>query len=102
MTALAVRDPDALIFAADMYGVQLDQLAPLTGGERAARAAAAPGRALGSPDTAPLRPRPAQPRPRLALGDEGGAGRLRPVLPPSAAGAVPASAHQGGDGIPYR
>ena len=31
---LAVRDAGALIFAADMYGVQLDQLAALTG-ERA-------------------------------------------------------------------
>ncbi len=38
---LAVRDAAALIFAADMYGVQLDQLALLTSGERAARAAAA-------------------------------------------------------------
>jgi hypothetical protein len=44
---LAVRDADALIFAADMYGVQLDQLALLTGGERSARAAAARWRELG-------------------------------------------------------
>ena len=44
---LAVRDADALVFAADMYGVQLDQLALLTSGERAARAAAA--RAARSP-----------------------------------------------------
>ena len=56
---LAVRDPDALIFAADMYGVQLDQLAQLTGGERAARAAAARWRALGYADTARLSSGPA-------------------------------------------
>jgi hypothetical protein len=56
---LAVRDADALIFAADMYGVQLDQLALLTGGERAARAAAARWRALGYADTARLGPGPA-------------------------------------------
>jgi hypothetical protein len=44
---LAVRNADALVFAADMYGVQLDQLAALTGGERPARAAAARWRELG-------------------------------------------------------
>jgi hypothetical protein len=44
---LAVRDADALIFAADMYGVQLDLLAALTGGERAARAAVTRWRQLG-------------------------------------------------------
>jgi hypothetical protein len=59
MTALAVRDADALIFAADMYGVQLDQLAALTGGERAARAAAARWRSLGYAETARLGPGPA-------------------------------------------
>lgn len=59
MTALAVRDADALIFAADMYGVQLDQLAVLTGGERAARAAAARWRSLGYAETARLGPGPA-------------------------------------------
>ena len=56
---LAVRDAGALIFAADMYGVQLDQLAVLTGGERAARAAAARWRSLGYAETARLGPGPA-------------------------------------------
>jgi hypothetical protein len=56
---LAVRDADALIFAADMYGVQLDQLALLTGGERAARSAAARWRELGYAETARLGPGPA-------------------------------------------
>jgi hypothetical protein len=56
---LAVRDASALIFAADMYGVQLDQLALLAGGERAARAAAARWRALGYAETARLGPGPA-------------------------------------------
>ena len=61
MTArgLAVRDAAALIFAADMYGVQLDQLAALTRGERAARAAAARWRELGYAETARLGPGPA-------------------------------------------
>jgi hypothetical protein len=53
---LAVRDADALMFAADMYGVQLDQLAALTGGERPARAAAARWRELGYAETARLGP----------------------------------------------
>ena len=56
---LAVRDAGALIFAADMYGVQLDQLAQLTGGERAARAAAARWRELGYAETARLSAGPA-------------------------------------------
>jgi hypothetical protein len=56
---LAVRNPDALIFAADMYGVQFDQLAVLTGGERSARAATARWRALGYADTARLSTGPA-------------------------------------------
>ncbi|HXT87885.1 MAG TPA: hypothetical protein VN714_01365 [Trebonia sp.] len=56
---LAVRDAGALLFAADMYGVQLDQLAVLTGGERAARAAAARWRSLGYAETARLGPGPA-------------------------------------------
>jgi hypothetical protein len=55
----AVRDADALIFAADMYGVQLDQLAVLTRGERAARAAAARWRELGYAETGRLGPGPA-------------------------------------------
>jgi hypothetical protein len=55
----AVRDAGALIFAADMYGVQLDQLALLAGGERAARAAAARWRSLGYAETARLGPGPA-------------------------------------------
>jgi hypothetical protein len=59
MAGLAVRNADALIFAADMYGVQLDQLAQLTGGERTARAAAARWRELGYADTARLGPGPA-------------------------------------------
>ena len=56
---LAVRNPDALIFAADMYAVQLDQLAQLVGDERAARAAAARWRALGYAETARLTQGPA-------------------------------------------
>jgi hypothetical protein len=56
MTGLAVRNADALVFAADMYGVQLDQLATLTGGDRSARAAAARWRALGYAETARLSP----------------------------------------------
>jgi hypothetical protein len=55
---LAVRDADALVFAADMYGVQLDQLAALLGGERPARAAAARWRSLGYAETARLSPGP--------------------------------------------
>ena len=51
---LAVRDAGALVFAADMYGLQLDQLARLTGGERSARAAAARWRELGYAETARL------------------------------------------------
>jgi hypothetical protein len=58
MAALAVRDAGALIFAADMYGVQLDQLALLVGGERTARAAAARWRSLGYAETARLGPGP--------------------------------------------
>jgi hypothetical protein len=53
---LAVRDADALIFAADMYGVQLDLLAVLTGGERAARAAVTRWRQLGYAEMARLSP----------------------------------------------
>jgi hypothetical protein len=53
---LAVRNPDALVFAADMYGLQLDQLAALTGGERSARSAAARWRELGYAETARLSP----------------------------------------------
>jgi len=53
---LAVRDCGALIFAADMYGVQLDQLGALTGDSRSARAAAARWRALGYAETARLGP----------------------------------------------
>ena len=56
---LAVRNSAALLFAADMYGVQLDQLAALTGGERSARAAIARWRALGYAQTARLGPGPA-------------------------------------------
>src|SRR5262249_36102927 len=56
---LAVRNADALVFAADMYGIQLDQLATLVGGERTARAAAARWRALGYVQTARLGPGPA-------------------------------------------
>lgn len=55
---LAVRNADALAFAADMYGVQLDQLATLAGGERSARAALARWRALGYAQTARLSPGP--------------------------------------------
>ena len=53
---LAVRNADALLFAAEMYGVQLDQLATLAGGERSARAAVARWRALGYAETARLSP----------------------------------------------
>jgi hypothetical protein len=55
---VAVRNADALIFAADMYGVQLDQLAALTGGTRSAGAAAARWRDLGYAQTARLGPGP--------------------------------------------
>jgi hypothetical protein len=55
---LAVRDADALVFAADMYGIQLDQLAALLGGERPARAAAARWRSLGYAETTRLTPGP--------------------------------------------
>src|ERR1700722_5694105 len=53
---LAVRNPGALVFAAEMYGLQLDQLAALTGGERSARAAASRWRELGYVETARLTP----------------------------------------------
>src|ERR1700722_6916221 len=53
---LAVRNVDALVFAADMYGLQLDQLAALAGGERSARAAASRWRELGYAETARLSP----------------------------------------------
>ena len=61
MTArLAVRDADALVFAADMYGVQMDQLATLLGGSaRAAQAAAARWKELGYAETGRLGPGPA-------------------------------------------
>ena len=51
---LAVRNVDALVFAADMYGLQLDQLAQLAGGERSARASASRWRELGYAQTARL------------------------------------------------
>jgi hypothetical protein len=51
---LAVRNASALVFAAEMYGVQLDQLARLVGGERSARAAAARWRELGYAETGRL------------------------------------------------
>ena len=70
---LAVRDADALVFAADMYGIQLDQLAALTGGDRSARAAAKRWRDLGYAETARLSRRAG-----LAVGDAGGPRRLRP------------------------
>jgi hypothetical protein len=53
---LAVRNADALVFAAEMYGLQLDQLAALTGDERSARAAASRWRELGYAETARLTP----------------------------------------------
>jgi hypothetical protein len=53
---LAVRNPAALVFAADMYGLQLDQLAALTGDDRSARAAASRWRELGYAETARLSP----------------------------------------------
>ncbi len=55
---LAVRDPGALVFAAEMYGVQLDLLAALAGDDRSARAAAARWRELGYAQTARLGPGP--------------------------------------------
>src|SRR5215469_1935018 len=57
--ALAVRNADALVFTADMYGIQFDQLAVLTGGDRSARAAARRWRDLGYADTARLSEGPA-------------------------------------------
>ncbi|MGC2005531.1 hypothetical protein, partial [Trebonia sp.] len=56
---LAVRDADALVFAADMYGIPFDQLAALTGGDRSARAAARRWRDLGYAETARLTEGPA-------------------------------------------
>jgi hypothetical protein len=53
---LAVRDVPALLFAADMYGVQLDQLAVLADGDKPARAAATRWRSLGYAATARLGP----------------------------------------------
>src|SRR6202046_2989993 len=53
---LTVRNPGALVFAAEMYGLQLDQLAALTGDERSARAAASRWRELGYAETARLTP----------------------------------------------
>src|ERR1700677_4125026 len=53
---LAVRNVDALVFAAEMYGLQLDQLASLTGDERSARAAVAPWRPLRYASTHRLSP----------------------------------------------
>jgi hypothetical protein len=53
---LAVRNAEALAFAADMYGIQLDQLSVLAGGERSARAAVARWCALGYAETARLGP----------------------------------------------
>jgi len=58
-TGLAVRNAGALVFTADMYGVQFDQLATLAGGDRAARAAVARWRSLGYAQTARLSPGPA-------------------------------------------
>ena len=58
-SALAVRNADALVFTADMYGIQVDQLAALAGGERAGRAAVARWRTLGYADSARLSPGPA-------------------------------------------
>ena len=55
----AVRNPDALIFAAEMYALQFDQLAALVGGEQTAKAAAARWRALGYAQTARLSAGPA-------------------------------------------
>jgi hypothetical protein len=55
---LAVRDATALIFAADMYGLQLDQLAALTGDDKSAKAAAARWKTLGYAATARLGPGP--------------------------------------------
>jgi hypothetical protein len=55
-SGLAVRDAPALVFAADMYGVQLDQLAVLTGGDKAARAAATRWRSVGYAQTGRLGP----------------------------------------------
>jgi hypothetical protein len=55
--ALTQRDIDGLVFTAEMYGVQLDQLATLLGvSEPGARAAAARWRTRGYADTARLGP----------------------------------------------
>ena len=54
-----MRDPEALLFAADMYGLQFDQLTALAGGERQARATAARWRELGYAQSARLGPGPA-------------------------------------------
>ena len=86
-----MRNADALLFAADMYGLQLDQLATLTGGERSARTAAARWRELGYAETARLGPGAAWlwvTRAGLAACGLG--------YRPGRARAVPARAHQGG------
>ena len=73
-----------------MYGVQFDQLAELTGDERAARAAAARWRDLGYAQTARLLPGPDWLR-----ASKPGWPRAVRVLPRTAR-AVPPRAHQGG------
>jgi len=56
-TALTQRDIDGLVFVAEMYGVQLDQLAALLAvSEQSARGAGARWRARGFADTARLGP----------------------------------------------
>jgi hypothetical protein len=55
---LAVRDAGALVFAADMYGVQHDQLAALLGDDKSAKAAATRWKSLGYVETGRLGPGP--------------------------------------------
>ena len=54
----AVRDAGALVFTADMYGLQLDQLADLLGDDKTAKAAVARWKSLGYAETARLGPGP--------------------------------------------
>ena len=59
LTALAGRDIDALVFTAEMYGVQLDQLAVVLGvSVERARGVASRWRNLGLAESARLGPGP--------------------------------------------
>jgi len=76
LTALAERDIEALMFTAEMYGVQLDQLAVVLGvSADRARGVAVRWRNLGLAESARLGP--ARPGPAVGLGHPARAARLR-------------------------